>query len=491
VSECLGPELSAAMLSTDGNGTEPQPASPSRPPKLTVEDLEPFHIPASLACYSVDVEGDNGLENLINNAGGLQADPSILLLSPSFRKKRIESMRFPSPKEDDRGARTGGSPLKAANGMKKPTTARPTRGVLVARIPCHSNSITGISENIGRQSTLFVTSSKDATCKLWDSRKLERDITFRARAVFNCASGVECCGVAPGPCTDSVFFAGRSDGVLDAWNVDRTALPLTSWTLSDGGHIADVQSCGGVCIASTASHAILGVDPRLKMPAWSVRTEPPLGVPMRLGIDTQSSSYFVVGTSRSYLTVWDARFMIPVSTWRNPAASPVEALRIAHGPGLGVASTGPIALAACGDNEISAWDIATSQCVLAMGCSERLGALKESVMDTSKPAEDPVGLARQMGALDLRSLIIKRTTIRALSLFQHGASTLIVSGGADRSMRVWNPTAGKGTADYMSVISSANHRDTITALRLVRGVTAATTTLLASASADGVLNVWK
>ena len=96
-----------------------------------------------------------------------------------------------------------------------------------------------------------------------------------------------------------------------------------------------------------------------------------------------------------------------------------------------------------------------------------------------------------MGALELRSLSIKRTTIRAMALVA-GDDDIewlsVLSGGTDQNISLWNPRMGRGS-NVSSAFSSPAMRDTVTALRHVRG--AGAKFLLASASADGVMNVWK
>ena len=538
--EFLGPEMAAAMLEA-GKGVEmvgidtPKARSNLAVNVDVVEALaehdSPFVMPSNLACYSVDVDHESALEQLMNNTNASAIASPTLLMSPSFQKKRVETLQalggleqlsFSSRHARSKSSRSASSsPVKSS---RKPASPPAPKGALAARIPAHDKSITGISGNIGSQSTIFVTSSKDGSCKLWDSRKLERDITFRARATFRSPRGEYGCCATSG----ASFLAGRSDGVLELWNVDRDKTPAESWRLADGASILDVCPAlsGNTCIASTAAHTLLGVDPRLsKGVAWRALTEPSLGIPMRIGIEaggggqsvsmdsTTSSStpYFVTGSSRSCLTVWDTRFMLPVATWRNPAAAPIEAVEIVDRERLGVtmgmtsssptsssptssSSIGPVAIVSCGGEEVSGWDLATGACVLAMGRSDHLAALKSSVMDTSRPAEDAVGLARQMGALELRSLSIKRTTIRAMALVageDDAGCVSVLSGGSDRSISLWNPRMPHGK-DILTIVSSASdvaHRDTVTALRHVRGIGIAP--LLATASADGILNVWK
>ena len=35
----------------------------------------------------------------------------------------------------------------------------------------------------------FVSASNDETCRIWDTRKLERDVSFRSRLTFNAQAG--------------------------------------------------------------------------------------------------------------------------------------------------------------------------------------------------------------------------------------------------------------------------------------------------------------
>lgn len=522
------------------------PPTPERPAQLDVQANvfrdagTRFMMPANPACYSVDAT-DSALEHLINNSNtNASALASLSLLqSPSFRKKRFEPIVFPSAShsaENTRGAGArAGSHIQAA---RRPAGPAAPSAVLVASIPCHARAITCISENIGPQSTMFVTSSKDGTCRLWDTRKMERDISFRARATFVAADrdgrgdekqksgvttniiGYGCCASATEASAAYSFLGGRVDGVVDAWNVERDDSPVESWRIADKADILDIHtmSCGKICIASTAAQSVVGIDARVQAGlVWGVDTEPRLGIPMRLGTNStvlaspeamltatasSTSPYFVTGMSRGYLSVWDTRFMLPVATWRNPASAPISAIRIVDGPRLGAVGAassspspttwrGPVALVSCGEEEISGWDLATGDCVLAMTRGKHPIAIKSSVMDTTKPAEDPVGLARQMGALELRSLSIKRTSIRAIALVAGQDDTgflSVLAGGTDKNISIWNPRMRPG-GNISSPFASPAARDTITALQHVRG--AGSTFLLASASADGLMNVWR
>lgn len=61
------------------------------------------------------------------------------------------------------------------------------RGILVAHLAEHRRAINRIA--VARGAAFFVTASDDETCKIWDSRRLEKDISFRSKLTY--ASQVE------------------------------------------------------------------------------------------------------------------------------------------------------------------------------------------------------------------------------------------------------------------------------------------------------------
>ncbi len=87
------------------------------------------------------------------------------------------------------------------------STAWQPRGILVAHLAEHRRAINRIA--VARSAAFFVTASDDETCKIWDSRRLEKDISFRSKLTY--ASQVQpcaCSGAAerifPGSCSEAV-----------------------------------------------------------------------------------------------------------------------------------------------------------------------------------------------------------------------------------------------------------------------------------------------
>lgn len=405
-------------------------------------------------------------------------------------------------------------------------------GIMVARIPCHLKPITQISKALCKGSTMFATSSKDGTCKVWDTRKIEKDIHFSPVKTFIGTSGYNSVCAASSISSHLTVLAGRVDGVLEEWDVRHDQEVSTSWTCSPGG-ILDLQymETRNLCLVSTGAHGVLGVDQRIKNPCWRLHVDACQGVPGRIATDSNCPHYFVSGTTRGYMSVWDLRFMIPVKTWQNPAKAPIESLTLISGEQIGVMSPGPVAITACGTDEVSVWDVVSGTCMMIMISRASPPdpafvpeALKVSVMNNRMPVEDPIGLARQMGASDLRSLSSKRTSVKSVLVTPAGK---ILSGGVDKCIRLWNPriptksylVAGPQTkdqncvshsfsvthvrdtniiADYQSICrldrppgydcGSIWHSGAISCMRQLQGQGAP---LLASGTIDGVLHVWR
>lgn len=56
------------------------------------------------------------------------------------------------------------------------------RGVLVAHLAEHRRAVNRIA--VSHNGAFFVTASNDETCKIWDSRRLEKDISFRSKLTY-------------------------------------------------------------------------------------------------------------------------------------------------------------------------------------------------------------------------------------------------------------------------------------------------------------------
>ncbi|XP_024979475.1 serine/threonine-protein kinase VPS15-like isoform X2 [Cynara cardunculus var. scolymus] len=110
------------------------------------------------------------------------------------------------------------------------------RGVLVAHLQEHRSAVNDIA--ISTDQSFFVTASDDSTVKVWDSRKLEKDITFRSRLTYSLeGSRALCTTMLHG---SAHVVAGASDGTIHTFSVDYVSRGLGNVVEKYSG-IADVK----------------------------------------------------------------------------------------------------------------------------------------------------------------------------------------------------------------------------------------------------------
>jgi phosphoinositide-3-kinase regulatory subunit 4 len=56
------------------------------------------------------------------------------------------------------------------------------RGVLLAHLAEHKRAVNAVA--VSQNGAFFVTASADETCKVWDCRRLEKDVAFRSKLTY-------------------------------------------------------------------------------------------------------------------------------------------------------------------------------------------------------------------------------------------------------------------------------------------------------------------
>nr|GEV66764.1 phosphoinositide 3-kinase regulatory subunit 4 [Tanacetum cinerariifolium] len=110
------------------------------------------------------------------------------------------------------------------------------RGVVVAHLQEHRFAINDIS--VSTNHCFFVTASDDSTVKVWDSRELEKDISFRSRLTY-CLDGSRalCATMLHG---SAQVVVRASDGIIHMFSVDYISKGLRS-VVDKYSRIADVK----------------------------------------------------------------------------------------------------------------------------------------------------------------------------------------------------------------------------------------------------------
>ncbi|MFS7916753.1 putative protein kinase CMGC-Pl-Tthe family transcription factor WD40-like family [Helianthus anomalus] len=253
------------------------------------------------------------------------------------------------------------------------------RGVLVAHLQEHRSAVNDIA--LSTDQTFFVTASDDSTVKVWDSRKLEKDISFKSKLTY-CLDGSRalCTTMIHG---SAQVVVGASDGTIHTFSVDYVSHGLGTVVEKYSG-ITDVKknnikegailtvlnytSAGGddgkMFLYSTQNCGIHLCDTRENTNSWNTKVVPEEGYVCAL-VASPCGNWFVSGSSRGVLTLWDLRFGIPVNSWQYSVACPIAdmCLFVPPNQSSSLSSTvRPLVYVAAGCNEVSLWNAENGSC---------------------------------------------------------------------------------------------------------------------------------
>ncbi|XP_078170868.1 serine/threonine-protein kinase VPS15-like isoform X1 [Carex rostrata] len=253
------------------------------------------------------------------------------------------------------------------------------RGVLVAHLQEHRLAVNDVA--VSNDQAFLVSASDDSTVRIWDTRKLEKDISFRSRLTYGLGGGgarALCAEMLRGT---AQVVAGASDGTLHLFSVDYVSRGLGSVVERYSG-ITDVKKkgiCEGPIVSlincatsdsfsqtvmfSTRQCGIHIWDIRSNSDAWKFRLAPEEGYITSLVVGP-CGNWFVSGSSRGVLTLWDMRFLVPVNSWNYSTVSPVEKMCLFVPQANSVALSGgrPLVYIAAGLNEVSLWNAENGSC---------------------------------------------------------------------------------------------------------------------------------
>ncbi|XP_074567375.1 serine/threonine-protein kinase VPS15 [Curcuma longa] len=439
-----------------------------------------------------------------------------------------------------------------ARASSVPDTGWKPRGVLVAHLQEHRSSVNDVT--VSNDHTFFISASDDSTVKIWDTRKLEKDISFRSRLTYSLDGCRALCATMLRGTAQVVV--GASDGIIHLFSVDYISRGFSNVIEKYSG-IADIQNrkigegailsvlnCSSTdsisqTVLFTTQHCGVHLwDTRANSDAWTFKALPDEGYVSSL-VMGQCGNWFVSGSSRGVLTLWDLRFLLPVNSWHYPMVCPVEKLCLLIPPlnSAGAVSR-PLVYVASGSNEVSLWDAENGSChqVLRVASGEQEGETSHFSRVSGRPSN------KQSPKLDGTRNINSKYRIDELNepapRLQGIRSLLplpggdLLTGGTDLKIRYWDhtrpersycvcgpSTKGVGNDGYYDIRSSFGvqivqemnkrpatskltqkkllstaatdsagcHRDSVLSLASVK----LSQRVLISSSRDGTIKVWK
>ncbi|XP_034577641.1 serine/threonine-protein kinase VPS15 isoform X2 [Setaria viridis] len=346
---------------------------------------------------------------------------------------------------------TGGLPSFSRSAVNLETGWKP-RGILVAHLQEHRLSVNDIA--VSNDNTFFVTASDDSSIKIWDTRKLEKDIAFRSRLTYSM-------GTSRALCTTMVrgtsqVAVGASDGTLHLFSVDCARgvgsvverysgiVDVKRNDIKEGAILSAVNcssdSFSPTVLFSTEHCGIHKWDTRTNSESWSFKSSPEEGYISALVVG-QCGNWFISGSSRGALTLWDNRFLLPVNSWYYSTVSPIEKLCLLIPPPSSISSAGrPLVFVAAGCNEVSLWNAENGSChqVFRTASTENEAVMPKTPSrplnkSTTKDVRRPGNYKYRID--ELNDPPVRHPGIRSLLPLPGGD---LLTGGTDLKIRYWD-----------------------------------------------------
>ncbi|PHH74352.1 hypothetical protein CDD82_4969 [Ophiocordyceps australis] len=331
------------------------------------------------------------------------------------------------------------------------------QGHLVATFAEHRGAINRVVASPDH--VFFVTAGSDGAVKVWDTARLERNITQRSRQTHRHGPGarvVSVCFVENSHC----FISCASDGSIHVVKVDTW---YSSGVVKYGKLrvVREYELGGGeygmccehfrhdsmsVLVVATNRSRVVGLDLRTMGRLFVLDNPVHHGTPTSLCVD-RKRNWLCVGTCHGIVSLWDLRFKMRLKSWGLPGKRRIHRMSIhpTKGRGKWICVAGGTA-----PGEMTVWDVERTRCreiYRIVGGGRRDGAKTYSGSEVD--ADLPGGMLASL-ATDLESsdAAVADGGVRAMAMgmavggdgsgdVRHAYFT---TGGSDCKLRFWDMT---------------------------------------------------
>jgi phosphoinositide-3-kinase regulatory subunit 4 len=382
-------------------------------------------------------------------------DPAILKLLDSMLLERFPSGEIEFGPRIQIPLRKTPIRYKDAQPSNTGVPWRP-EGSLVATFGEHTAAVSRIL--VSPDQGFFISGSDDGTVKIWDTSRLERNITRRSRQTYKLGEGVKVTSLTFVEQTYS-FVATGSDGSVHVVRVDYLQGPegtvkfgrprlLREYQLPRGDQAVwsehYTEDNKSVLVLATNTSKIIALDLRTMEELFVLKNPLNHGTPTCFCVD-RKAHWLLLGTSHGVLDLWDLRFKLRLKAWVYSGASPVHRLLLVPSPGRKLKQRLYIA-GGSGQGEVTMWDWEKHICerVYRIGGGRETG-LKSTLL-TDLDEEKPGGmLGRFATALEPTANQSADRGIRALAVHSQAVDdkgdarhTFVLTAGPDWKIRYWD-----------------------------------------------------
>ena len=379
---------------------------------------------------------------------------------------------------------------------------------LVSHLHAHSKTVTKLVPI--PDSTIMASCSYDGCVRIWDCGKMEgRNIANRARQVYNAQSG-PLVGMTLCNANTCLGMASQSGAIVvlkfEAKSNKMSVFASRQLNLLEEGSPIDItyfdNGSKSVLLYATTFGHLVGWDLRAPGIAWKLQNDIRQGVVTALHMDNKQN-FLSLGTSSGYITTWDLRFHIPITSIQQPRGYRIRKL-CGHPkePSWIISSS-------YGNNEVSIW------------CIES-GSRHTVFWGSASPPLSSINVgsshsvcAMYSGVVDNDAFLLTGGTdhrIRYWDLENYANSYVAIPAGGDalgQASYSYNCRLVDGVKVVHEIRSKVNlrsfadpekspragpdpppvgHHNNITDLAIVSGTGGS---LLASGASDGVIKIWK
>eukprot|EP01114_Cavostelium_apophysatum_P012831 TRINITY_DN2969_c0_g1_i1.p1 TRINITY_DN2969_c0_g1~~TRINITY_DN2969_c0_g1_i1.p1 ORF type:complete len:516 (-),score=120.65 TRINITY_DN2969_c0_g1_i1:12-1559(-) len=333
------------------------------------------------------------------------------------------------------------------------------KGILVAHLHEHKSSINQIQ--VTQDNMFFVSGSDDGTVKIWDCRRLEKNVTNRSRLTYSSQGGkIKAITI----CEASHSVASGSDnGTIHVFRIEYTTKKDSTLNRYSGvSTVKNIDSGDGAIMGidhfNTDSTSLLvyatnhgklhSWDLRAKKEPWCLLNPSNLGL-LETFVVEPGRNWLVTGTSSGYFTVWDMRFHIPVKSWRLPSKNRIH--RLSH---YNSGKNNSWIFCTSGNaNDLTVWDVETSSCkqyfrvlttddnvpLPSLKVTETSDTLESAIEELQRPQFFSLATAenyQHSGSSVPSSPHVTSTGIKAM--INPVDSPYLITAGDDKRIRFWN-----------------------------------------------------
>lgn len=355
------------------------------------------------------------------------------------------------------------TPINKRQIVKKADTAdleKPWRpeGVLVAVFGEHTAAINRVLPSPDH--AFFITASDDGTVKVWDTLRLERNLTHRSRQTHRHAAGAKVTCITFIENTHS-FISCASDGSINIVKVDFIPMGDSSkygklrlvreYQLPKDQYVVWVEhfkfESNSIMLFATNTSEVVAVDLRNMTELYSFQNPLHHGTPTCFCLD-KKHNWLLLGTSHGILDLWDLRFRLQLKTWGLSGGTPIHRLQVHpfKGRGKWVCVTG-----GTGQTDITVWDLEKVQCreVFRAGLSRNNSKddfkiynpwkvdeeKAEGMLGRFATAIEPTGTTNGNPDRGVRALAIGLDSPEDGREAKYG---FFLAGGSDKKLRFWD-----------------------------------------------------